>query len=257
MPRAKSIASIKKDLLRPATTSHFEVEITAPEALRNYLKPKQEKLNLLCSAVELPGSNLATTEINSNFHGVTERHAYRRVFAEETNFTFYVDALNYTPIRFFEQWMEYIANGSLDTSRNPQNLLGNDYSYRMRYPEKYMAENMKVIKFEKDVNQGNMGLNMMEYQFVKSFPRAITSMPLSYDASSLLQCTVAMTYIRYVVNPSVGFKFPPEQVNPSRVNASNILDQSQINSDILNLVGGNDLPLGAADQLRSIGSGFA
>ena len=255
MPRAKSIASIKKDLLRPATTSHFEVSITAPPALNSYLKPKQERLNLLCSSVDLPGSNLATTEITSDFHGVTERHAYRRVFEEETNFTFYVDAANYTPIRFFEQWMEYASGGSLGT-RNTQEMLSKDYSYRMRYPEKYMAENMKVIKFERDIDQDNIDPFMMEYQFVKSFPRAITSMPLSYDGSNLLQCTVAMTYIRYVVNPKVGFDFPPPVKSP-KVNVGNIVDQSQINGNAFNLVGTNDLPLGANDLLRPIGSGLA
>ena len=42
----------------------------------------------------------------------------------------------------------------------------------------------------------------LEYKFVRSFPRSITSMPVTYDASSLLKCSVQMTYTRYVVVPS-------------------------------------------------------
>ena len=39
----------------------------------------------------------------------------------------------------------------------------------------------------------------MQYQFVKAWPKAINSMPLSYDGSNLLKCTVSMTYVRYVL----------------------------------------------------------
>jgi hypothetical protein len=34
---------------------------------------------------------------------------------------------------------------------------------------------------------------------VNSYPISITSMPVSYDASSLLKCTVSFSYIRYYV----------------------------------------------------------
>ena len=72
---------------------------------------------------------------------------------------------------------------------------------------------MKVVKFEKDIQTsrrvGNKYMPLptpdaasLEYKFVRSFPRSITSMPVSYDASSLLKCSVQMTYTRYVVVPS-------------------------------------------------------
>ena len=93
----------------------------------------QNYLNLLCSEVSLPGSSLATTEITNDFHGVTERHAYRRIFEETTNFAFYVDAGDYTPIRFFEQWIEYATNGPLSKNAR-KDLLSPNYFYRMRYP---------------------------------------------------------------------------------------------------------------------------
>ena len=101
----KSMSQIKTNLLRPALTSHYGVTIGIPAVLRpilsGFMKNGQEKLNLSCSEAILPGSNLATMEINDNFTGVTERHAYRRVFDDRVNFTFYVNADNYLPIRFF------------------------------------------------------------------------------------------------------------------------------------------------------------
>ena len=58
----------------------------------------------------------------------------------------------------------------------------------------YIADQgLRVTKFERD------HLNPLTYEFVRSFPLAISSMPVSYDGSSLLKCTVSMSYIRYVV----------------------------------------------------------
>ena len=231
MPSPKTIADIKLNLLRPALTSHFEVEIGLPNAdpgapgFRRFLEDNgvsygitdQTRLQLMCSEATLPGSNLATFEINDNFHGVTERHAYRRIYDDRIDLTFYVDAENYLPIRFFETWMKYIV----DESRTPQPDKGvgsedPNYFYRVRYPEGeegYTSQGLKVIKFERDYKQ------KLEYNFIKSFPISITSMPISYDSSSLLKCTVSMTYIRYVLiqgtkdsNPQRSDNLTPQQL---------------------------------------------
>ena len=106
-----SIATIKSTLLKPSLTSFFEVKIGIPPGLSSWIGIRERDLNLLCSEVDLPGSQLITTDITNDFHGVTERRAYRRVFEEETNFTFYVDSTDYTPVKFFERWIEYISNG--------------------------------------------------------------------------------------------------------------------------------------------------
>jgi hypothetical protein len=121
MPTVRNIANIKSNLLHPALTSHFEVKIPIPKGFSDnprYLTEmvcldfggsKQDQLNLMCSEATLPGSNLATFEINDNFHGVTERHAYRRVYDDRIDLTFYVDADNYIPIKYFETWMKYVV----------------------------------------------------------------------------------------------------------------------------------------------------
>tara|TARA_Y100001963_G_scaffold106803_1_gene147609 strand:+ start:213 stop:992 length:780 start_codon:yes stop_codon:yes gene_type:complete len=192
MPTKKSVQDIKTNLLRPALTSHFEVEIGVPNALLGFLGNSQGKLNLLCSEAVLPGSALATIDITNDYQGVTERHAYRRQFDQSIDLTFYVDAGNYIPIKFFEKWISYIMNEPLGGDDN--NLANPYYSYRTRYPDEYTSgEGLTVTKFEKDYQ------SQIKYQFIRSFPLAITSMPVSYEASSLLKVSVQMTYIRYIL----------------------------------------------------------
>jgi hypothetical protein len=204
MPTPRNIAKIKSSLLHPALTSHFEVTIPKPPGgdFDRFLKYNgvnldQERLNLMCSEATLPGSNLATFEINDNFHGVTERHAYRRIYDDRIDLTFYVDADNYLPIRYFETWMKYIVDESRG-KQDDKNAGSEDreYFYRVRYPEGkngYTADGLTVTKFERDYTQ------TLEYKFIRAFPISVNSMPVSYDSSSLLKCTVSMSYIRYVL----------------------------------------------------------
>ena len=193
MPRNVKVSDVKANLLRPATTSHFEVEIPIPTGISSrWNTGKKGKLQLMCSETSLPGSNLATFEINNDRTGVTEKHVHRRIFDDRIDLTFYVDGGLYSPIRFFEDWMALITNNGATDSE----LQDSSYNYRMRYPKDYMAEQGLIVrKFEKEKTFGNL----LEYEFVNAFPLAINSMPVSYDTSSLLKCTVSMSYIRYVV----------------------------------------------------------
>ena len=248
-PNPKSITEIKKDLLKPSLTSQFEVEISPPLGLSRLSSEKQRKLNLLCSDASLPGSQVGTTEIPNNFHGVTERHANRRIFDDRLDLTFYCDAEDYTPIRFFESWIQYITGGAKQIAEEKSPA----YFYRMRYPQGnkgYMSpQGLIVRKFEK-----NYSYKILQYEFINSFPLAISSMPVRYDSSDILKCTVSMTYIRYVLNT-----VPSDGVARQLPTASTILDQSQLNSqsaaDILRFTG-SALPQGANDLLRTL-SNFA
>ena len=224
MPSVKSIDDIKSSLLRPSLTSHFYVEFALPgtggstsefsEKLKtagiNFNVNKQDTLNLLCAEASLPGSSVATLEINNDRTGVTERHAHRRFFDDRIDFTFYVDVENYLPILFFETWMEYIS-GAGTTDDNPRSA--KEYVYRMNYADNYTADKgLKVLKFEKDYGKGKAigesnptwrpTSQYLEYEFFRSFPIAINSMPVSYEAANLLKCTVSMNYIRYTVQRS-------------------------------------------------------
>ena len=229
MPTRRSVSDIKANLLRPAKTSHFEVELSIPNGLRGKYagQQRQGKMQLMCSEAVLPGSSLATHQIDNDFHGVTERHAYRRVYDDRIDLNFYVDAENYLPIRFFEDWMSYITN------EDKRDATSNSYTYRVKYPEGnrgYTASGLKVIKFEKDYK------NTMTYEFVKSFPIQITSIPVSYDGSSLLQCSVSLTYIRYIVSTDlVKPYFSTPGYNPFQIAAANAANS------IVDRLTGNDL----------------
>ena len=142
MPRVVRVSDIKANLLRPATTSHFEVEIPIIPDLGHWRGVgKQDKINLMCSDASLPGSNLATFDINNDRTGVTEKHVHRRVFDDRIDLTFYVDAGLYQPIKFFEEWISYIVNGRQISDNDEENQLKTkNYFYRIRYPDDYMAD---------------------------------------------------------------------------------------------------------------------
>ena len=206
MPTAKSIADIKANLLHPALTSHFEVKIALPPGLtlgylsENGVKYDQDKLNLLCSDAILPGSQLATHSISGDFHGATHKHAYKRLYDDRIDLSFYVDAENYLPIRFFESWIKYIAG---EQKSSTPGVASREYFYRMNYPYQYICnQGFEVIKFERSSigdAKGTKG-GTMTYKFVDVFPISINSMSVSYDASSLLKCTVAFSYVRYFID---------------------------------------------------------
>jgi len=246
MPKIRSVTDIKSKLLRPALTSFYEVDIDLPKgdqvlagrlsALRADGSEDQDVLNLRCSEASLPGSNLATLETTNTYHGVTERHAYRRVYDDRIDLTFYVDAGLYSPIKFFEEWMTFITNGNNDEGDSlDQELLRPDYFYRVKYPDDYIASGLKIIKFEKDYTP-----NILEYEFVRSFPLSISSMPVSYDGSSLLKCSVSMSYIRYVVR---------NLSKPVSKEPTTISEQAQYNNGFL-----NDIRANIIDAGRSLGA---
>lgn len=199
MPTAQGISNIKANLLRPALTSHYDVLIGQPQGpawekfLSANLNFNQIKLHLSCSEASLPGSSLATMEINNDFHGVTERHVHRRLFDDRIDLTFYIDAEHYTPLRFFETWMKFAANEQLSSEDN--NVKNSSYTYSMRYHSEYKGYPLKITKFERDYKSN------LRYVFVDPFPISLSSIPISYDSSSLLKCTVSLTYLRYYVEP--------------------------------------------------------
>ena len=228
MPNRKSLSDIKATILRPAMTSQYRVYIDFPNDVKFYMRSKgladpqggvlRGGLDFACSEASLPGSSLATLEQTSDRTGVTERHVHRRMFDDRIDLTFYVDAQNYLPIKAFEYWKEYITIGNSQTlagaaAESTSKFAETNYFYRMNYPDFYaLDQGFKVVKFERDFDgsfKGNGGVvngtkNGLTYNFVRSFPIAVASMPVSYDTSSLLKCTVSMTYIRYFITDGVG-----------------------------------------------------
>ena len=199
-PQRKSISQVKAQLLIPATTSHFQVSVSFQNPRFNKFKSEiglnldQGRLNILCSDAALPGSRFLTAEINNNLPGVRERHVYRRSYDDQINLSFYCDADQYLPIRFFEAWMNFIAGTSVS-----ENVASQKYSYRVKFPDQYQKDSsLEITKFEKNLDSRRK-VRPLTYKFVNCFPLAINTMPVSYDASNLLKCTVGMAYSRYFI----------------------------------------------------------
>ena len=199
-PQRKSLSQVKAQLLNPATTSHFQVSVSFQKSgIKSFqqqlgLNLDQNRLNILCSDASLPGSRFLTQELNNNFTGVRERHVYRRSYDEQINLSFYCDADQYLPIRFFESWMNYIAN---TTTSGDTSVKNENYFYRVKFPKDYFGD-LEITKFEKNLDSRRKS-KILTYKFVNCFPLGVNSMPVSYDASSLLKCTVGMAYTRYFI----------------------------------------------------------
>jgi len=258
-PSTKGVSSIKSLILNPALTSHYQVTIAPPfndDGFNDFLGdvgasyyPNQERLNLSCCEAQLPGSQLATTELLNDFPGVSERHVYRRQFDDRIDLNFYCDAEQYLPIRFFEAWMNYITNTGDGIEKQ-------NYSYRMKFPNTYKGP-LEVTKFEKNIESKN-AVKPLTYKFVNCFPLAISSMPVTYDGSDLLKCNVSFAYSRYYIDTSTTIA---EFTNPSaQANYNNVANGFAVGGipRIPSMKSGNQDPtLGMNDQLRSIQAGLA
>jgi len=197
-PKSYGIRDFKSRVLNIAQTSLYQLTIVPPQGLS--FSPNMEDISLLCSEANLPGSSLAAHDVTNDFHGVSEKMAYRRMYDQEISLTFYVDR-NYNVINFFEQWIEFIVGDSTT------DYLRENAFHRVNYPNMYRST-MHIVKFEKDHHSvGKAPLpsklsakQTIDYTFVGAFPLSVTSMPISYNQSDLLKCTVSFSFIRYVIN---------------------------------------------------------
>ena len=146
---------------------------------------------ILCSEASLPASAFATGEVKDNFMGIPQEFAHTRLYTD-IDFTFYVDQ-DYTLLRIFEGWMDYIASGA-DTDGVGPGQRG--FYRRFKYPNDYKCDTMSITKFEK-----NLGRTLL-YEFVNAFPKSITPIPVTYGTADLLKVTVSFNYDRYVVTRS-------------------------------------------------------
>ena len=239
------MSDIKSKLLQPALTSHFICEFNPPSsvdgknpsAFVDFMQKRsgagfggavytnnQELIQLSCSEASLPGSSLATNEINNDYTGVTERHAYRRLYDDRADFTFYVDS-NYYIIDYFENWIAFIS-GEDDLKTQG----GRTFNHRVKFPDDYKTDSLYITKFERDHNRTDSG-KALTYRFINAYPISINSMPVSYDSSQLLKCTVSFTYSRYVISRTGNFSSQNQE--PSSP-TSRIINQSSATQDYLN-----------------------
>ena len=203
-PERLTVSNIKSRLLNTAQSSLYRLTLSVPQAVRSRLSLSNldyDNLNLLCCEATLPGSSLTTHEVNNDYHGATEKMAYRRLYDETIGLTFYVDR-DYKIIELLEGWMDYITG--IDNKKQYEDPY---ISYRMSYPNSY-KNNIYLTKFERDhfmrdhstsgSTSTRTARTTLDYTFVQAFPMALTAIPVSYDESSILKCSVSFNFIRYV-----------------------------------------------------------
>ena len=192
---------VKEKLGKLSITNQYQVNFSSlKKTITDYLEiigldNAKEFLSrdagILCSEASLPASAFATGEVKDNFMGIPQEFAHTRLYTD-IDFTFYVDQ-DYTLLRIFEGWMDYIASGA-DSDGIGVGQRG--FYRRFKYPNDYKCDTMSITKFEK-----NLGRTLL-YEFVNAFPKSITPIPVTYGAADLLKVTVSFNYDRYVVTRS-------------------------------------------------------
>ena len=97
---------------------------------------------------------------------------------------------------------------------------------------------LKITKFEKDM------LNNLTYEFIGAYPISISSMPVSYESSSLLKCTVSMSYLRYVmtelISSTPATTIPPQATKADEENTQDLPVAQEKASDVIQSTSGRD-----------------
>ena len=209
-PRRQSMSALKSKILQPSLTSHYEVYIQAPTEVNSYITltnagpglsidgtKLEDRLSVPCTEASLPGSRVATHELKDDYTGITQKHAHRRLYDDSANFTFYVDAEEYYVIRYFEGWLSWIHQEN--QSGPDRQVFKQNFNHRMAFPRSYYADELSITKFERD---DNIESGKLTYQFRDAFPIGLSAMPMSYDSSQLMKCTVEFQFSRYIVGRS-------------------------------------------------------
>jgi len=167
--------------LKPSVTNHLT--FMGIGNVRDFISRKS---GILCSEASLPASAFTTGEVKGDFMGVPQEFAHTRIYTD-IDFTFYIDE-NYTNLRIFEGWMDYIASGA-GVGENQKG-----FYRRVQYPDSYKCDTMYITKFEKNYRR------RLDYQFINAFPKSITSIPVSYGTAEILKVTVSFNYDRYIMD---------------------------------------------------------
>ena len=205
----------------------------------------KQKMSLLCTQAEIPGTSYLTTQAVGHHQGIQEIFPTLRQFPP-LNLTFYVDA-DHLILEILESWMTYI-NPVSDRKRL-------DAYGRLNYPETY-KERLHVSKFERDTflegknSAGNprATTKVSHYEFVNVWPQNLQSMRISYGQSSILRCTVQLAYDRFFTEFN-----QTNQIQQSIPESSPIANNDILNRSIERRTLVDDITLGGTVPYQSTG----
>ena len=195
----------------------------------------REKMSIMCTEAELPGTSYQTSLAVGHHQGIQEEFPNLRTFPP-LNLTFYVDA-DHVILEVLETWMTFINPIEVGMKRN-FNAFG-----RFNYPEDY-KEIMHITKFERDAFQKSE-TKISSYEFVNVWPTNLASMRVAYGETNVLRLSVQLAYDRFFA------KFYYDDALSSVENTSSGIVNS--NDQLARYKGGQGgLPLGTT-TLRSGG----
>ena len=214
-----------------------------PDRRRSQGNTFSQKMSILCTQAEIPGTTFQTDLATGHHQGIVEEFPNLRTFPP-LNLTFYVDA-DMVILETLEKWMSYI-----NPIADKRNL--NAYG-RFNYPEDY-KEIIHLTKFDSDTIEEptfprfNNQAALSTYEFVNVWPVDLTSMRVAYDSSNVLQCSVKFAYDRFFTDfgysdthqvpingnfrpsdPKLKTPTSPESPSQTAENALSGLSPSQIN----------------------------
>jgi len=198
------IDKIRETVARPSLDTYYQVIFSfggewlstlsslGQGSTRTQGKGFQEKMSLLCTQAEIPGTSYVPSSAIGHRQGIQEEFPNLRNFPP-LNLSFYCDA-DHVILEVLETWMSYI-NPIQTGSRQ-----ANAYS-RFNYPEEY-KETIHITKFERDTfiresRNSSYQSDITMYEFVNVWPSDLTSMRVAYGDSNVLKCTIQFAYDRF------------------------------------------------------------
>ena len=163
--------------------------IPLPEDRRSQGRNFRDKMSILCTEAEIPGTSFQTSLAVGHHQGIQEEFPNLRSFPP-LNLTFYLDA-DMVVLEVLEKWMTYI--NPISTNKRDLNAYG-----RFNYPDDY-KEIIHLTKFERDTfgKPKEYQSRLTTYEFVNVWPTNLTSMRVAYGDSNVLRCSVQFAYDRF------------------------------------------------------------
>ena len=200
-----SVDRIKSTVARPSLDTFYEVNFSfgkyqtwlsdAPGKRRTQGTDFMQKMSLMCTQAELPGTSFVPSSAIGHRQGIQEEFPNLRNFPP-LNLVFYCDA-DHVILEVLESWMSYITGDTAD-------FHSENFYYRIKFPNNYKG-GLEITKFEKNLHSQDPirgRTRPLTYTFINVFPKSIASIPVTYDASDLLKCTVTFNYSRYSAKPA-------------------------------------------------------
>ena len=208
-----SIDRIKSTVARPSLDTFYEVNFSfgkyqtwlsdAPGKRRTQGTDFMQKMSLMCTQAELPGTSFVPSSAIGHRQGIQEEFPNLRNFPP-LNLVFYADA-DHVIIEVLESWMSYI-NPIFNSGIRDSNAFT-----RFNYPEDY-KETIHITKFERDTfieesRNASYQSDLTSYEFVNVWPIDLTSMRVAYGDSNVLRCNIRLAYDRF----QTSFNYPDVQ----------------------------------------------